>query len=170
MVLPLRPPLASPGRAQESLADAIPPITAKLNRQKRREPAIPKEIREEVTSFTRGLAKKYRSQFTPELKDKILRLARALVPPKPRRRGRPRDPGITRARILFRRLRRKYPQERPREIWNRVCVELIPGYAALPEWELRTAREDLQARVKSRVDLIRSRRKRQRKIRAKISA
>jgi hypothetical protein len=145
-----------------------PPITAKLKRQRRREPAIPKEIREEVTTLAHGMARKYRSQFTPELKGKVLRLVRALLPPKPRRRGRPRDRTITSAMMLLGRFRRKYPQERPRDIWNRVCLELIPGYAALPEVDQRAAREDWQPRVKSRLNLIRSRTKREPKIRPKF--
>jgi hypothetical protein len=148
---------------------ALPPVSLKPKRQRRRGPAIPKKIRSEVAQFVYGLAGRYRNQFTPELKAKVLRLLRALLPPR-RKRGRPRDPAITRAGMLFRRFRRRYPHESRYEIWNRVCLILIPGYAVLSELDQRAACENLQARVKSRVDLIRSRRKRQQKNRAQISA
>jgi len=118
-------------------------------------------------AFARSLGKKYRSQLTPERKDKILRLLTAVLPPR-RRRGRPRDPMVTRAMRLRGSFRRKYPHEKPRQTWDRICVALISGYDGLPEWEHLAAREDLQARVKSRVDLIR--RKRRQKIRGEISA
>jgi hypothetical protein len=133
--------------------------------------SIPRPLRRDITRFAGTVAKKYCQQFTAEreLKDRVADLLRALLPPR-RRRGRPRDPTITRAMMLLGNFRRKYPQEKRREIWNRVCLILISGYADLSEWEQREARENLQARVKSRVDLIRSRRKRQRKIHAKIPA
>src|SRR5215831_12318862 len=118
MASPLRTPLASPGHAQKSISDAAPCVTSRPKRQRRREPSIPREIRTEVTQFARSL-KKYRGQFTPELKAKILRLLRVLLPPRPRR-GRPRDRVITRARALLRRFRRKYPQAKSRENWDRV--------------------------------------------------
>jgi hypothetical protein len=141
---------------------ALPPVSLEPKRQRRRGPAIPKEICGEVAQFAYGLARRYRNQFTPELKAKVLRLLRALLPPR-RKRGRPRDPMITRATMSEQRFRRKYPQESRYEIWNRVCLRLIPGYAAMSEFEQRAAREDLQAQVKWRFDLTRSRRKRQRK-------
>jgi hypothetical protein len=96
---------------------------------------------------------KYRDQFIAdrELKARVLRLARALLPPRPRRRGRPGDPMVTCAIRLHRKFQRQYPQERSRENWNRVCVILIPGYAALPEMEQQTEREQLQQRVKWRL-------------------
>ena len=148
------------GRAQESIGSAIP-SAPKVKRQ-RREPAVPEEIREEVARFADGMTKRYWDQFTPELKADVLRLLGSLLPP-PLQRGRPRDPAITCALMLLGGFRRRYPRERPREIWNRVCLILIRGYAELAELDQRAAREDLQARVKSRVDLIRSRRKRQQK-------
>src|SRR5215471_12600101 len=143
MASPLRPPLASPGHAQKSIADAAPPATLKPQRQRRREP-IPREIRTEVTQFARSL-KKYRGQFTPELKAKILRLLRVLLPPRPRR-GRPRDGEISRAMTLLRRFRRKFPQAKSRENWDRVSLTLIPGYASMSKLAQDDAREDLQAR------------------------
>jgi hypothetical protein len=73
---------------------------------------------------------------------------------------------ISRGMGLLAKFRRKYSEEKPRQVWKQICLILIPGYAALTELEQRAVREDLQARVKSRVDLIRSRRKRQRKNRS----
>ena len=144
MASPLRPPIAPRGPAQESIADAVPSLTPKLKRHPRREPFIPKKIRKEVTKFAHGLAKEYRSEFTPELKAKVLRLLGALLPPR-RQRGRPRDPIITRAMMLRARFQRKFPQEKPRQVWNRICLILIPGYAALPKLDQRAARRSAGA-------------------------
>jgi len=169
MASTLRPPLASPGHAQESIADDIPPVTSKPKRQRRQE-AIPKEIRTSIVQFASDLAKKHRGQFTPELKAKVLRLLRALLSPRPRRRGRPRDREISRAMTLLRRFRRKYPQAKSRENWDRVCLTLIPGFGEMSKLERDDARADLQTRVKSRRDLIRLRSKRQQKNRSCFSA
>jgi hypothetical protein len=105
------------------------------------------------------------SMLIQHRKTQVSRRLRTQLPPQ-RKRGRPRDPIISRGMGLLAKFRRKYPEEKPRQVWKRICLILIPGYAALSEVEQRAVREDLQARVKSRVDLIRSRRKRQRKNRS----
>jgi hypothetical protein len=82
-----------------------------------------------------------------ELKNRVLRLERALLPPRPQPRGRPGNPMVTRAIALYWRLRPKFPDESPRAIWRRVCSALISGYADMPEMEQRTACEQLRERV-----------------------
>jgi len=77
----------------------------------------------------------------------IPRLLRALLPPRPRRRGRPRNQTTSRAIILYRKLRKECPEDKPRAIWSQVYPLLIPGYADMPEVEQRTAREELQERI-----------------------
>src|SRR5215469_8048627 len=100
---PLRPPLAKPKRH-------------------RREPPIPKNLRRDVRQYARALAKKYRPLFAadPKLKDRILRFARVLLPPRPRRRGHPGDPDTSRAIRLLQRLRREHPEECSQQHWARV--------------------------------------------------
>jgi hypothetical protein len=141
----------------------IPPSTPK--RRCRRKPSIPNELRADVTQHVRTIAKKYRSLFIAdrELKDRVLRLERALLPPRPRPRGRPRNPTVTRAITLYRKLRRQSPEENPQAIWRRVYPLVIPEYETMPELEQRTAREDLYERVRWRLRI------RRRKIRIKIS-
>jgi hypothetical protein len=129
-----------------------------------REQSIPQGLRKDLLQYARYLRKHYCNHFKADstLKDQVSRLLRMQLPPQ-RKRGRPRDPMISCGMGLLAKFRRKYPEEKPREIWKRICLILIPGYATLTELEQAALREDLQARVKSRVDLIRSRRKRQRK-------
>src|SRR5262245_18711528 len=103
MAMPLRPPLASPSCPQSNLASSAAAsaavITAKPKRP-RREPSIPKNVRQDVMRFARKLAKRYRPLFTsnPQLKVRVGTIIRALLPPRPRRRGRPRNEETARAR------------------------------------------------------------------------
>jgi hypothetical protein len=112
------------------------------------------------------IARKYRKLFAAgrRLKDRVLRLLRALLPPRPRRRGRPADQTVTRAIVLYRKLRRQYPQDKPRALWSQVYPLVIPGYEAMPDLEKRTAREQLRERIGWR-----RRKRRPRKIPAEIS-
>jgi hypothetical protein len=137
------------------------PSSSTPKRRCRRQPSIPKELLADI----RWISRKYRDQFSadPELKARVLRLARALLPPRPRRRGRPGDPAVTRALRLFRKFRRKYPGEPPRETWSRIYPRVIPCYDRMTELEQRTERERLQERIGWR------RRKRPRKILAQFS-
>jgi hypothetical protein len=133
---------------------------------KRRRPSIPKDLRIEVTQHARSIASKYRKLFVADrqLKDRVLRLLRALLPPRPRRRGRPRDQTTTRAIVLYRKLRRQSPENKPRAIWSRVYPLAIPGYEGMSELEQRTAREKLGERIAWR-----RRKRRPRKIPAEIT-
>lgn len=112
-------------------------------------PSIPKALRKEIKDHVRSIARRYRDLFMAdrELKNRVLRLERAMLPPRPQSRGRPGNPMVTRAIALYRRLRRKFPEESPRAIWHRVCSVAIPGYSDMPEMEQRTAREQLRERV-----------------------
>ena len=135
-------------------------------RQDRREPSIPKDLRRDVTQHARAIAKKYRSLFIADrqLKDRVMQLERALLPPRPRRRGRPGDPDVTHAIQMFRRFRRQYAAETPRQLWSRIYPFVIPGYDNMTKLEQRTKRETLQERIAWR-----RRKRRPRKIPAEIS-
>jgi hypothetical protein len=95
------------------------------------------------------VARKYRKLFAADrrLKDRVLRLERALLPPRARRRGRPRNQTITGAIALYGKFRRQYPEEQPRIIWSRVYPLVIPGYQEMPDLEQRTAREKIREQV-----------------------
>jgi hypothetical protein len=131
----------------------VPPIVAPSRNSRRQRPTIPKEIRKEVAQYARAISKKYGEAFQNDhkLKDRITRLVKALLPPRPKRRGRPRDPQITRAIRLHSSIRRQYPTEKPRELWYRVAAKLIPDFDSYNELEQRALVDDLRSRVKSRL-------------------
>jgi hypothetical protein len=134
--------------------------------KRRQAPTIPAELRHDVVQHARSLARRYRKLFAADrkLKECVLRLERALLPPRPRRRGRPRNPVVTRAIALHAKLRRQFPDDPPRAVWVRIYEQLIPGYRELSSIEQHTAREELRERIAWR-----RRKRRPRKIRAEIS-
>jgi hypothetical protein len=84
------------------------------------------------------------------LKDRVARLIRSLLPPKPRRRGRPRRKDVTTTILLLARFRREYPSERAELLWRRVYALAIPNYDAMSEVEQLDARQQLRERVRWR--------------------
>jgi hypothetical protein len=137
---------------------------APASNTRRRQPSIPKELRKEITLQVRLITRRYRDLFKAdrELKSRVLSLVRTLLPPRPRRRGRPGNPTVTRAILMYGRLRRRFPEEKPRAIWKRIYPIVIPMYADMSEMEHRTAREQLRERVSWR-------RRKRRKIPAEIA-
>jgi hypothetical protein len=121
----------------------------RTERKRRRQPSIPKELRSGITQHARMIASEYGELFAADrqLKERLVRLLRGLLPPRPRRRGRPRNQTITRAIVLYGKFRRQYPEEQPRAIWSRVYPLVIPGYQNMPDLEQRTAREKLREQV-----------------------
>jgi hypothetical protein len=111
--------------------------------------AIPKELRAEVTRHIHAIARKYRHLFESdrELKTRVLTLTRALLPPRPRRRGRRGDPQTTRALKLRAKFRRQFLEDTPRQICQRVYIAVIPGYTNMAPMEQRLARQRLQERM-----------------------
>jgi hypothetical protein len=140
---------AQPEAGPESIASGVSDPTTTKRKRLHRQAAIPKELRAEVTQYARTLARKYRHLFASDrqLKTRVLTLTRALLPPRPRRRGRPRNPTVTRAIALYRKFRRKSPEESPRQVWARVYPLAIPGYDGMPDMEQRAAREALRERI-----------------------
>jgi hypothetical protein len=124
-------------------------MQAKSKRRRRQRVAILTELRGEVTSDLRAIARKYRQLFKSEreLKTHILTIVRTVLPPHPRRRGRPGDPIVTSALELREKLRREFPEETARQICQRVYVAVIPDYANLSPMEQREARQRLQERM-----------------------
>jgi hypothetical protein len=132
--------------------DAASAIVTKPKRRRRQQAAINVELRREASAFACAIGKKYSDQFSadPKLKYRTTRLILALLPPRARRRGRPRDPEITRALLLYSRFHREHPKEKPCQTWHRVCAALYCEYSSLPEIEQRDVRDSLRGRVKSR--------------------
>jgi hypothetical protein len=107
-------------------------------------------LRKELATFARHLAKQHRSLFTtdPNLRKRAGQFLTALLPPKPRRRGRPGLPSVTAAIRLLRKFRRQYPKERPAQHWERIYAQAIPGYRNMTELQQADARQQLRERVR----------------------
>jgi hypothetical protein len=116
---------------------------------KRRKPAMPPELRKEAVEHCRSISRKYGADFAADrdLKDRLLRLERALLPPRPRRRGRPKNPIVTRAIALYRKLRRESPQQSPRQLWSQVYPRVIERWDTMSELDRRGARDQLRERI-----------------------
>jgi len=116
---------------------------------KRRKPSIPRALRKEATEHCRSIARAFGAEFKADrdLKSRVLRLARALLPPRPNPRGRPRNPTVTRAIALYRKFRRESPEESPRKLWARVYPRVIDGWANMSDLEQRNARDELRERI-----------------------
>jgi hypothetical protein len=116
-----------------------PQVGEATPRSKRRnlnqQPLIPAAVCKEITQAARELKRNHRALFIadPMLKDRVARLIRSLLPPKPRRRGRPGRKDVTTAILLLARFRRQYPTERAELHWRRVYPLAIPNYDAMSE-------------------------------------
>jgi len=115
---------------------------------KRRKPTIPRELCKEVVEHVRSIARRYRAAFAADvgLKARVL-TPRALLPPRSKPRGRPRNPTVTRAIALYRKFRRKYPEESPRQLWSRVYPLVLPQWETKSDLERRSARDELRDRI-----------------------
>ena len=128
---------------------------------------MPRELRKEITEHCGSMARKYGVEFKADrnLKGRVLRLEKALLPPRPNPRGRPRNPTVTKAIALYRKLRRKSPDESPRKLWAKVYPRVIDRWANMSDLEQRNARDELRERI-----CWRCRKRRSRKIPAEIPA
>jgi hypothetical protein len=127
---------------------------------------MPAQLRKEVTEHCRSIACKYGVDFKADrdLKARVLRLERALLPPRPKPRGRPRNPIVSRALALYRKFRRKFPELSPRQLWAQVYPLVIPEWETKSDFERRCVRDELRERIAWR-----QRKRRSRKIPAEIS-
>jgi hypothetical protein len=131
------------------------------SRGHRPESPIPAELRSEVVRFSRNIAKKHRKVFVADrgIKLQVLRLMQALLPPRPRPRGRPGDPSVTHAMKLHSKFRRQFPKLLPRELWVKVYPLAINGWEGMTDLERCDARQTLHDRVVWRLRKRRPRRK-----------
>jgi hypothetical protein len=114
---------------------------------------LPRSLRKEIAAFARKLNRHHRALFTsvPAYPKRVGQFLTALLSPKPKRRGRPGIPSVTKAIALKKKLRREHPGEKPEQLWDRICPEVISNYDAMRELEKRDARAQLIARVKDRI-------------------
>lgn len=132
---------------QKNSALQVRPVTERKLRAN-----IPRALRNELANFARHLARDYRQLLAsdPIYRKRAGQFLTALLPPKPRRRGRPGIPGVTLAIRLIAQFRRQYPGERAEQIWSRVYPLAIPNYATMSELERSDARQELRERVRWR--------------------
>ena len=104
---------------------------------------LPQAVRKEIAAFARKLAKEHRAVFAedPTRRKRAGRFLTALLPPKPRRRGRPGDPTVTKAIRLLRKFRRQYPKEHGERIWRRIYPLAITNYTGMTALEQSEARQ-----------------------------
>jgi hypothetical protein len=113
---------------------------------------LPRVVRKEIAALARKLARDHRTLFVsdPTYRRRAGQFLTALLPPKPRRRGRPGRPDVTQAIRLLKAFKRQYPTERPAEHWARMYPMVIAGYEGMNPVEQRDARERLRERVRWR--------------------
>lgn len=97
---------------------------AKPNRKPRRRSTapLPAAVCKEITRFAKELIGQHGQLFTndSQLKDLAARLLRSVLPPRPRRRGRPGIDSVTKAIALLGKLRKQYPAGAWPKIWQRI--------------------------------------------------
>lgn len=114
---------------------------------------LPRDLRKEIAALARKLKRDHRALFAsdPIYRRRAGQFLTALLPPKPRRRGRPGIQSVTVAIRLLRKFRLQYPEDRPAQRWRRVYPEAIPNYATMGELEKADARQQLRERVRWRL-------------------
>jgi hypothetical protein len=117
--------------------------------RRRRPPPMPRQLRRDIAGFAKTTRRKYAEQFArdPTLKVRSARLLRTMLPPRPRRGGRPGNEIVTEAIFLYQKFRKRYPTETPRMTWSRVCPAVIPEFDQMTDLEQQDARGQLQQRV-----------------------
>src|SRR5207253_762322 len=103
-------------------------------------------------TFARKLKRDHRAlfAFNSLYRKRAGQFLTALLPPKPRGRGRPGIPSVTLAISLMAKFKHQYPGERSAGIWKRIYPLAIPDYLAMTEVEQKDARQQLRERVKWR--------------------
>jgi hypothetical protein len=115
-------------------------------------PAIPCELLKDIVLLGREIRKRHGALFVanPNLKDRAARLFRSMLPPRPRRRGRPALDSVTIASRLLRNLRKRYPNEKPAQTWARIYPLAVPHWETLSQADKQSAALQLRNRVRSR--------------------
>jgi hypothetical protein len=120
----------------------------------RRKSALPKDAQRAIIACARLLREQHKPAFrsNPELRRVAGKLLTALLPPRPRRRGRPCEPHISLAIRLLKRAPKTHPGESPIDTWDRICGRAVRSYRTLDRGKRREERNNLKAAVRSRVN------------------
>jgi hypothetical protein len=142
------------------------PVAPEIQECGARSKNLPHDVRAELSAFARKLAREHRALFLsdPIYRKRAGQFLTALLPPKPRRRGRPGRPDVTQAIRLLKLYRRQYPNARPAEHWARTYPAVIPGDEDMNPVELRDARERLRERVRWRLQFQREKQRQRRSV------
>jgi hypothetical protein len=113
---------------------------------------LPRAVRKELATLARKLKRDYPALFAsdPLYRKRAGQFLTALLPPKPRRRGRPGIQSVTQAILLRQKLRRRFPDEPWARIWERIYPQVIPNYRAMDDLQQGDARQELRERVRWR--------------------
>ena len=140
-----------------------PPISARgKSRRRLRVPVqIPPALESEIRRFAQKLSEGYGAAFARDrqLKHRLTAKLQSLLPPQPRRPGRPGSASVTAAIRLRQEIKRQHPERPDKEIWREVYPETIPNYHGLRPPERRDAQDRLRQQVRWRLS---ARRRRQR--------
>lgn len=106
----------------------------------------------EVSALARKLKRHHPALFAsdPLYRKRAGQFVTALLPPKPRRRGRPARADVTEAIRLLKRFRRDFPNVRPAQHWARMYPAVIPSYGNMSRVQQRDAEQRLRERVRWR--------------------
>jgi hypothetical protein len=134
-------------------AQAANRVRAKPTAHNRRKTSpIPRELLKDIVRLGSELRKRHGALFAtdPKLRDRAARLFRSLLPPKPRRRGRPALDSVTIATRMLRSAKQLYSNEKPAQTWARIYPAAIPQWETLSPAEKQGAALQLRNRVRSR--------------------
>jgi hypothetical protein len=121
---------------------------------------LPRSLPKEIAACPRKLNRHHHALFTSDRAYRkrvgqfltaLLPFLTALLPPKPKRRGRPGILSVTKAIALKKKFRREHPGKTPEQLWRWIYPEAIPNYDAMSEVQKHDARAELRARVKDRI-------------------
>jgi hypothetical protein len=114
---------------------------------------LPRSLRKEIAAFARKLKRDHSAMFTsnPAYRKRAGQFLTALLPPRPKRRGRPGIQSVTTAIRLRGQFSRQHPNERPEIIWRRIYPQAIAAYATMTDMEQADARQQLRERVRWRL-------------------
>ena len=141
---------------------ASPPVSVKPAFPRHR-PAvqIPSPLESDICRIAAFLIAQHGDVFIRDrqLKHRLTAKLQSLLPPQPRRPGRPESASGTAAIRLRQEIKRRHPERPDKEIWREVYPETIPNYHGLRPPERRDAQDRLRQQVRWRLS---ARRRRQR--------
>jgi len=110
---------------------------------------LPELVRLDAMRFGRRLVRQFPAvRNNPKLAREIWKIISSQICTR-KRAGRPPRPEITRAEELFKRHRTEFGGAEGK-LWERICVEVVPGWAALRPQQRTAAKRKLRNQVTAR--------------------